>query len=111
MTRRSAYLLAWGIAFSALGLFSVEGGSPLLGVWLALAGVFSILGAVIPHKWADNLGFTSLALVSAGRATFFLIEFVESVSTALLMGLIVWGSVAVAQVIVAGWPDSKLVSK
>lgn len=110
LTRRSAYLLTWGIAYLALGMFLIEVRAEHT-FWtlnFGAAGVVSIVGAVTRSSYFDIAGFVLLAMTAAARAVWFIWDFIEHEVFGDLFAVVLWSSVAVAQVIVAGWPEARV---
>jgi hypothetical protein len=107
MTRRAAYLLSWGVAYSFLGLFFVGSGySPNWGWLFGVAGLIAIIGALTKPDWLDGLSFIVLAVAAAAKSTWYLVSLFSHFEAYVAFIVIVWGSVAVAQVVASGFPDN-----
>lgn len=108
MSRRSAYLLAWGVAFAALGVFLVEEGGASV-FWefaFGVSGAVAIVGAVTRPRSLDVAGFVLLTVVAGARGALYITDYFRTGNGTLLFGATVWCAVAIAQFIVSGWPDS-----
>jgi hypothetical protein len=107
MTRRAAYLLSWGVAYSFLGLFFVGSGySPTWGWIFGLAGLIAIAGALTKPDWLDGVSFIVLAMTAAAKSTWHLIALLAHFEAYIAFIVVVWASVAVAQVVASGFPDN-----
>lgn len=121
LTRRDAYLITWGLAYVSLGTMSAIAHPPLFPLWFGMfasTGVVAVAAGVTRWPLVQSVGFTALAGAAAFRAIWHFLALVGlqpgEVGPALveLLPMTVWATVAVAQVIVAGWPlDSATVER
>lgn len=106
MSRRAAYLLAWGVAYSFLGLFFVGSGySPFWGWAFGLAGVTSVFSSILRRDSLDTLAFTLLSLTAAANSAWHLSNLLKEFEGQELFTFIIWGSVAIAQFVASGFDD------
>jgi hypothetical protein len=114
MTRRDAYLLTWGTAYVSLGIFVYGAGG--LGDWWA-TGAFVLVGALAIvaglTRWAPlvPLVFAGLSVVAVLAALHYIFAFFWRGQPRSLWAAVMWLAVAIAQVIVAGWPANERVER
>lgn len=102
MTRRDAYLGVWGIAFISLALTTnVDSWSWLIVFFMS--GSVAIAAAITRTPRMYVSAFTGLSFAAALRSGFhFFLTFTDEFL--FLANAVMWAAVAVAQVVVAGWP-------
>jgi hypothetical protein len=107
MTRRSKYLLAWGIAYPAWGWVLVGlRGEPFLWLFILVGtGLFAMLGSFSGRDVLDRVGFIALTMCSGSRSLWYLAEAAINRNPHELGGAVLWAAIAYAQLVVAGWPE------
>lgn len=99
--RREAYLFTWGVGYTMLAVAWTIYDS-WWGVFFFVAGIFSILAAIYGTRKLTALAFSALSGTAVIHALSF---FVSLIAVALPMQMsIMWIIVAMAHVIIAGWP-------
>lgn len=112
ISRRATYLLIWGIAYAALGAF-LNATAPSYqlawGISFGSIGLIAIISALTDAPKLDTLAFSLLTMVTAARASWFVIDFIITGNFVDIFGAILWSAVSMAQLVVAGWPDTPIV--
>lgn len=114
MTRRMMYLVTWGFTTFALGLGGVLGGYTYdYSMWVLFTAVggYCLLVPLVHRwfKWTDDLAFTLLVAVYAGRAVWTVwrtILYTRSAYALVTLLAVVFIGAAFSHYIIAGWPDT-----
>lgn len=109
MSRRDAYLFAWGLAYASLSLsFALRTPGPLWPLWIVLFGTaaaVTLTSSIVSHRRLQAAAFSGLLGVAAVRGVWYLTQAVTTGGRSQGTFAILWVAVAAAQFIVAGWPE------